>query len=145
MRKIGSEQESNCEHCGKPLFGRTDKRFCNDTCRNTFNRQKAEQEKLKAYESLPEIIRVIKQNYELLKAEARREIEFNEEVYLELDKMLQKGFNPKFFTSILEEKGVTWRFCFERGWRVIDTTIYIRDLPEQAEVLKKDGRPFLQF
>lgn len=26
-----------CEHCGKNIAGRTDKKFCNDYCRNTHN------------------------------------------------------------------------------------------------------------
>jgi len=27
----------NCTNCGQRLFGRKDKKFCNDYCRNTFN------------------------------------------------------------------------------------------------------------
>lgn len=29
----------SCMQCGQRLFGRRDKKFCNDFCRNTFNNQ----------------------------------------------------------------------------------------------------------
>jgi len=28
-----------CAHCQKPIKGRTDKKYCNDYCRNSFNNQ----------------------------------------------------------------------------------------------------------
>lgn len=28
---------NNCMQCGQTLFGRRDKKFCNDFCRNTYN------------------------------------------------------------------------------------------------------------
>ena len=31
------KQEKSCEECGKAIFGRIDKRFCSDQCRNSFN------------------------------------------------------------------------------------------------------------
>ena len=30
-------EEKMCPECGKPVFGRIDKKFCSDACRNAFN------------------------------------------------------------------------------------------------------------
>ncbi|MBL7762218.1 MAG: DUF2116 family Zn-ribbon domain-containing protein, partial [Chitinophagaceae bacterium] len=30
---------SACLNCGKPLKGRSDKKFCDDSCRNNYNNQ----------------------------------------------------------------------------------------------------------
>ena len=50
----------SCENCGKPLFGRTDKRFCNDGCRNVFNRKKTAVLRGGDHENIPQIFRIIK-------------------------------------------------------------------------------------
>jgi predicted nucleic acid-binding Zn ribbon protein len=60
MTRQTQNPENTCENCGKPLFGRTDKRFCNDNCRNTYNRQKTLLEQKKAHDNLPEISRPLK-------------------------------------------------------------------------------------
>jgi len=39
MAKQTENPDKTCENCGKSLYGRTDKRFCNDNCRNTYNRE----------------------------------------------------------------------------------------------------------
>lgn len=139
MEKSGKSLEAegkHCENCGKAfLFGRADRRFCNDHCRNTFNRKKAEREKIQAHENLPEIFRIIKRNYELLKKHGGNTLMGADEgVFFDKEQILQEGFNPKFFTSTTEIDGSLWRFCFERGWQMGETDFLIRDRPEQAEV-----------
>jgi hypothetical protein len=46
-----------CAECGKGLFGRTDKRFCNDTCRNGFNRKLRAEEKARDNANIPAIFK----------------------------------------------------------------------------------------
>lgn len=58
--------EALCENCGKPLFDRTDKRFCNDSCRNNFNRIKHNPQKHRGQLLNPEIFQIIKNNHEIL-------------------------------------------------------------------------------
>jgi predicted nucleic acid-binding Zn ribbon protein len=133
--KPAIEEEKHCENCGKPLFGRTDKRFCNDTCRNTFNREKTLRGHIKDHENLPEIFRIIKHNYTLLKSHGDRQLDENEYLYFPLKEITEAGFNFKYFTSIYQDGAELWRFCFERGWRIEGDFCYIRDIPEQANLI----------
>lgn len=122
-RKSDNETHTNCENCGRELFGRIDKRFCNDNCRNEFNRKKKQQEIQKANESMPEILKIIKRNYEILLSFGA--IEEGSEIFIPKETLLKKGFNFRFFTSIDERK--KYFYCFERGWREVFESIYIRD------------------
>lgn len=38
---MNANKHEGCIHCGKPLHGRIDKKFCNDQCRNSFNNSKS--------------------------------------------------------------------------------------------------------
>lgn len=135
MRPAPTDYENTCEHCRKPLFGRTDKRFCNDTCRNTFNRAKAEREKIQAHENLPEIFRIIKKNYEILKKKVPNALHADESVFTSTGKFLDTGFNPRFFTSIhTTSNGETWYCCFECCFQIGEVYTFIKDFPEQATV-----------
>lgn len=128
--------ERHCQHCGKVLYGRTDQRFCNDTCRNTFNRNKALQEKQAANENIPEIFRIIKRNYELLKAMGP--LGPGEGLLSEKGSLKDMGIDTRFFTSIYIEGDQIWRFCFERGWREFEeenSGWEIQDCREQAETI----------
>jgi len=133
MIKSANAEEKHCENCGKVLFGRTDKRFCNDTCRNTFNREKHLREKVKENENLPEILRIIKRNYQILQSMRHGPLEEGLQVYMPVKELIKEGFNFKYFTSIYEDEDGLWRFCFERGWREVDEYFFIQDRPEQAE------------
>lgn len=117
MNLKAKEKEKHCEECGKPLFGRTDKRFCNDTCRNTFNREKAAREAVKAHENLPEIFRAIKNNYEILQTYGLHKLRKDEFRYTATKELLDQGFHFKFFTSqYIDSKGTRYNCCFELGW-----------------------------
>ena len=113
-----AETEKHCEECGKALFGRTDKRFCTDTCRNTFNREKAAREAVKAHENLPEVFRIIKKNYEILQSLHLETLKREEHCHVETKLLLAKGMNFKFFTSqYIDRDGTRFNCCFELGWQ----------------------------
>jgi hypothetical protein len=104
-----SDQQTKpvCENCGKPLFGRSDKRFCNDGCRNNFNRNNALLER-KNHENLPEIFKTIKRNYEILIAKGH--LEKDVRIFTETGSIKDLGINANFFTSIYEDGGTIWNF-----------------------------------
>lgn len=60
------ESYSNCAQCGHDLKRRTDKRFCNDTCRNTYNRIQRQQRHIPFPEQAKDIIQAIKRNYQII-------------------------------------------------------------------------------
>lgn len=124
-----------CEFCHATLHGRTDQRFCNDTCRNTFNRQKRQAEKIHPHENAGQIIATIKRNYEILKQQMPTLTEEKEECFCDAEVLYQTDFNDKFFTSIhIDRAGDTWYCVFERGYRIDGMYCYLKDFPEQAEL-----------
>jgi hypothetical protein len=129
--KSDTEISKPCENCGRELYGRTDKRFCNDNCRNEFNRRKKQEELAKTNESMPEILKVIRRNYEILLSYG--EIESGTEIFVKKIALEEKGFNFKFYTSV-DFNNEQYRFCFERGWKEVDGTVYIRDDLGQAAI-----------
>ena len=135
MNQTHPENQKICEYCYKPLHGRSDMRFCNDTCRNTYNRHKRTAEKVKEHENMPEIFRIIKRNYEILKRGWERPMEENESIMKDTTELIAKGFNPKFFTSITTEKnGMTWYCIFEMGFAMGDKYTFVKDFPDQANI-----------
>ena len=131
-RKSDIETASECENCGKELHGRIDKRFCNDTCRNEFNRRKKQAEALKANEAMPEILRIIRRNYEILQSLGN--IPDGSQIFLPKTALLQKGLDFRFYTSVKDNGEERYSYCFERGWRESDGTVYIQDDFKQAEI-----------
>jgi hypothetical protein len=127
-----NQEDKHCENCGRSFHtGRTDRRFCNDTCRNAFNRKKLQLEKLVANESIPEIFRIIKRNYEILKGFG--ELERGTQLWIQ-EKLADTGINPKFFTSIQQEGDTIWYFCFERGWKELDGMFEVKEDFDQLDI-----------
>ena len=124
-----------CEECGKEIHGRSDKRFCDDTCRNNFNRKKRIEERVEIPPEGQEIIRIIKNNYRLLKARVNGEYTVLDESYSFLR---SKGFNPNLFTSISYEQGELYRFCFECGFLVYEDTITIIERDQSGQIANNE-------
>lgn len=111
-----TNQDTICENCGKALFGRIDKRFCNDSCRNEFNRKKRASEKIAEYENLPEILKIIKRNHEILKSYQLEHSPYGAIISVHRSELLNKGYHFKFFTSLHRDKsGNLWKYCFDYG------------------------------
>lgn len=125
-----------CEFCEKILHGRSDQRFCNDTCRNTFNRDIRSAKKAEHHKNIPEIIKIIKRNYEILKPRIRQITYIDEYIYYDnVADFLKLGINPKFFTSIHTDKnGATWSCVFECGFIIGEDQVILRWFPNQAEL-----------
>jgi predicted nucleic acid-binding Zn ribbon protein len=127
--------ERTCGYCGKILHGRTDQRFCNDTCRNNFNRKKRAEERIAMHENMPEIFRIIKKNYEILKSLTKGEpLEWKHTTYAKVVELKQKGFDPQFCTSIRIERDGIWKFCFERGWLMNEAGAYYTIIDSMEQV-----------
>ncbi|QEC53613.1 uncharacterized protein with Zn-ribbon domain DUF2116 [Anseongella ginsenosidimutans] len=124
----------HCEHCGKTIKGRTDKRFCNDDCRNNFNRKKRKKRALEAPETIAEIIRIIKNNYQILLTNFDLEPDPNAASFMNSKQFQELGLNEKFYTSVLIENGELWKYCFDRGWSAGKTTVWVKRNPNQAEI-----------
>ena len=108
-----------CLACGKPIKGRSDKKFCDDFCRNTYNNQ------LKSGDN--NYVRSINNSL-------RRNRRILEELLPETEKMakttkeklLQKGFQFKYSThSYTNAKGNVYLFCYDYGYLPLEKDRYL--------------------
>ena len=118
-------EERKCQECGTDIYGRVDKKFCSDQCRNTYNnRTQAVQNKY-----------IRKVNYIL-----RKNRRIMEELISNTDKnvkrvkrsdLLDKGFNFDYYTNIYSTKTNNYYyFSYEYGYNVLEEgylAIVLRD------------------
>jgi predicted nucleic acid-binding Zn ribbon protein len=117
---LQAKQEiKNCLTCGKPVKGRSDKKFCDDYCRNNYNNQ------LKANDS--EIIRLINnilsKNRRILQSFLPPD---KDTAKTTRDQLLLKGFSFTYFTHIYTTKtGNTYYYCYDYAWRQLENDWYM--------------------
>ena len=127
-----------CRECEKILHGRSDQKFCNDTCRNTFNKKKVKQEKLPPHPLQKAILKIIERNYDILKRAYPHPIVPARYEYIAVARM-DKKFDPDFFTSIYQTPdGERWYVCFDRGWRIVGERYHMKDFLEKAWIRDED-------
>jgi len=110
--KLNADQRL-CMTCKKNVKGRTDKKFCNETCRNSFYNQ------LNA--GTNNLVRNI--NHALGKNRRILESFFTGEdkiITASASQLLQKGFLFKYFThQYTNKKGSTYYFCYDYGYLLL--------------------------
>ena len=97
-----------CIECGGSVFGRTDKKFCSELCRNSHNN------KINSFSSnyVRNVNYMLRRNRRILE-----ELTPSPPVRITKDKLLQKGFNFQYHTNIYpNRKGVNYFFCYEYGY-----------------------------
>lgn len=104
--------EKTCLDCGTIVKGRTDKKFCDDQCRNNFNnRLKSEDGSL-----LKQINQALKKNRNIL-----QKLNPNGKTRISRDKLLKQGFDQAYHTHIYEtQKGAVYRFVYEHGYLMLE-------------------------
>ena len=104
--------EKTCLECEKPVFGRSDKKFCCDACRNAYNNR--------AHSSATKYMRKVNNT---LTRNRRILIEMNPDGKKKThkDQLLKRGFDFDFHTSsYVTKSGDTYHFCYEQGYLLLD-------------------------
>lgn len=114
-------EQKKCMQCGKTIKGRSDKKFCDDYCRNQFNNlQKTQGVHHVFIRSINQILlknrkilsNCLKENEELGKASK--------------DKLLQEGFSFKYHTHVYtNKKEQTYFFCYDYGYLPLENDRYL--------------------
>lgn len=102
--------------CGEKLVGRIDKKFCDDSCRNTYNNNLNRDRK----KVLRNVNNLLRKNYRILE-------ELNPEHKSRTTKtiLLIKGFRFDYFTSIFSTKsGNVYYFVYDQGYLPLDEENY---------------------
>lgn len=108
-----------CLSCGKPVKGRTDKKFCDDYCRNNYNNQlKADNTNL-----VRNINNALGKNRRIMEGLFQPGEEMAKTTK---DKLLQKGFQFKYITHLYtNKKGNTYFFCYDLGYLPLENDWYL--------------------
>ncbi len=100
--------ERYCLECGAKLFGREDKKFCNDQCRNSYNNKLNRDDNA----VMTTINRKLRKNRRILK-----KLNPNGKAKVRRNELEKDGFNFKYFTHVYKTKeGKVYYFCYEYGY-----------------------------
>jgi len=111
--------EKNCPVCGKPLKGRSDKKFCDDYCRN------AHHNALKAADSnlIRHINNALRKNRRILQTCFGKDQPW---VKVKRETLLLPGFCFQYIThSFRSKQGNTYYFCYEYGYLPLSDDWYL--------------------
>ncbi|RYZ92899.1 MAG: hypothetical protein EOP47_29885 [Sphingobacteriaceae bacterium] len=104
--------EKTCLDCGNVIHGRADKKFCNDLCRNNYNNQLNSS----TYNLVRNINNILRRNRRIME-----EMNPSGKTKTTREKMLVKGFDFEYFTSIYQtQNGSRYMFCYEYGYLLLD-------------------------
>lgn len=105
-------EEKTCLECGKPVFGRIDKKFCDDQCRNSYNnKQNAD-----ANNIVRNVHYTLRKNRRILE-----ELNPTGKEKVQRKKLIEKGFDFHFHTSTYTtKKGAIYHFVYEYGYLELD-------------------------
>jgi len=115
------EEKKTCLCCNHLIKGRSDKKFCDDNCRNAYNNQ------LKAKTSYSSYIRNINNTLYKNRKILEELLPIQEEmVKTTKDKLLQKGFLFKYHThTYTNKKGNVYHFCYDYGYLPLDNDWFL--------------------
>ena len=107
----------NCLECNEKIIGREDKKFCSDGCRNAYN-NKINKDSTNLMQNINNKLR---KNYRILS-----DLNPEGKGKTTRTKLLGKGFDFEFFTSIYNTKtGNTYYFLYDQGYRILEDEYYM--------------------
>lgn len=105
-----------CLSCGKVVKGRTDKKFCDDYCRNNFNNQKKSKENYSPY--VKGILNTLLKNRKILETLLPPD---KQTIHFKKEKLVQAGFIFKYFThTYINKQRETYFYCFDFGYKQLE-------------------------
>ncbi len=111
-------EEKNCLNCKKNLIGRSDKKFCNDYCRNEFNNKLHKKDNTLTLS----IHKKLKKNQQVL----QKILGGEETKKSNKENMLNHGFDFQYLTNFYKnKKGDTYYFCYEFGYLPLDNDWFL--------------------
>lgn len=114
-------QIKNCLACGDPLRGRSDKKFCDDQCRNQHNNQ--QKARRSNNPSIKTINQTLLRNREILESLLP---EGGQSARISRERLQQEGFLFKYMTHALtNNRGKTFYYCYDYGYRPLQNDGYL--------------------
>jgi predicted nucleic acid-binding Zn ribbon protein len=113
------KENKNCVSCGKPVKGRSDKKFCDDYCRAAYNNDL----KSAANNNIRNVNNALGKNRRILETLLP---EGEATAKASKDKLIEKGFQFKYHTNLYKAKnGNTYFYCYEYGYLPLENNWYL--------------------
>ena len=110
---------AQCLQCNKTIRGRTDKKFCDDSCRNTYNNQL----KSGSNNLMRNINNALGKNRRILENFFKADEEIAKTTR---EKLIEKGFQFKYIThTYTTQKGKVYFFCYDFGYMPLENGWYL--------------------
>ena len=105
-----------CPECGDAILGRSDKKFCSDACRNSYN-NKLNSDSTNYVRNINNILRKNRRILEELNPKGKTTLSKN--------KLTEAGLDFTYFTHLLKtKKGSVYYFCYEYGYIQLEEQLY---------------------
>ena len=108
--------ERLCLECGERLIGRSDKKYCDDACRNAFNNRYN-----KDYNNLMRNTHnLLRKNWRIL-----NKLNPSQKAKTHRDKLLKMGFDFSHITSLYTTKtGTVYYFIYDQGYLPLENDYF---------------------
>lgn len=104
--------EKQCLECGEPVKGRTDKKFCSDLCRNSYNNR----QHIGTNSLMRSINNTLRRNRRIL-----HELNPEGKIKVQKEKLMSKGFNFSYYTNTYQTRaGNQYYFCYDYGYLFLE-------------------------
>ena len=108
-----------CRNCSKMLRGRTDKKFCDDHCRNNYNNQF----KIRKSDCVRNINNWLQKNRQILEQFL---MECGEMSIIHKERLEGRGFKFSYHThAYTNKRGNTYFYCYEYGYLPLGNDRYL--------------------
>lgn len=106
----------NCPECGMEIIGREGKKFCSDTCRNTYNNKINKD----SNNYMRNINNRLRKNYRIL-----AELNIEGKTKTTKSELINKGFDFDYITNVQQTKNGDTYFLYEQGYIPLDKDHYL--------------------
>lgn len=104
-----------CLECGDSIgYGRTDRKFCCDACKNKYNNRKTRSSRVIKLR----ILNALDKNHRILEHLLRMGV-----TSIDISSLKQLGFNMDYMTSCHKTRGHTEIWCFDIRFEVTETRV----------------------
>lgn len=109
--------QRTCKECGDPIFGRSDKKFCSDQCRNTFNNRFD----VEAKQLIRNTNNRLRNNYKVL-----TKLNKTGKTKVTRLKLFDHNFDFNLHTSTYTTKaGSTYYYIYDQGYLELENDYYL--------------------
>ncbi|WP_160137326.1 hypothetical protein [Chryseobacterium sp. c4a] len=102
----------NCLECGEKIIGRSDKKFCNDACRNAYNNKQNKD----STNLMRNINNKLRKNYRILV-----DVNIDGKTKIAKSKLESLGFDFEYFTNLkVYKNGSEYKFIYDYGYKLLE-------------------------